>query len=203
MALLDNFDWNMYFLSSTTDSERVKMRNDYIIKKFWEKFPSFSDMDRDGMIKLLSYDKSVKKWYKQINDAFIVISEIPSFFILSHTLTEEEKERVRLELEKVRKILKETGEKLLKNAEEYNKKTTQILQERDKNLAAMDHLTQVTFLTIEHVPVERKVELMKIQDENAAREKIKSLLIEFQKECVEKIRGNSGKWPENFNPLKE
>lgn len=197
---INGFNFDAYYCSTTTDSDRSKMRNDFILKTFIEKYPSIKFDDNKKILKLLSVDKSARLLYKTLNEEFASLTKLHPVYHLEG-LTQQERDLVISEYKQAVDAAALCGDRLSKIADDARRLNEKAISERDKVFKNVSPLTIVSLVTIENVPIDKKIEYIHETDSVKAKQLSKKIVVDYKRFLVKAIKANNGKFPDGVDPL--
>jgi len=197
---LEGFAIEVYCDPNTTDAERTEMRHNYLLDSFKKKFPKFENPSLAHIQRFTSLDRNANAWYTNTQLSFQKLNTMPNVFFLSE-LTPQEQEQVLREL----KIASDNNAKFtatinaaVKIKEDAIDRAT---AERSKAFSTLSPLTQVAFITIEHVPTDDKIQIFSAEDIKSVKKDMSNLVRHFKLKCIKAIKSNNNRWHEGLNPF--
>jgi len=197
---LEGFDIELYYDVSTTDSERSKMRDDYLSSSFRKKFPELGDMSLAQIQRATSMDSSIRAFYTKTQGGFQKLTTLPNIFFLS-LLSPEDQKMVRDELERATQANSVFTEAVNKAVQIKDRSIEAAEKTRSQTFLTLSALTQVAFLTIEHVPISYKTQILKAEKIEDVKKDMANIVRKYKLECIKLIKANGGMWPEGVKPF--
>jgi len=196
---LHSFDLNGYKISSP-EGRKVLIDN-YILRQFVEKFRWKETISRDIFNRIVSEDKMVRRWYRDINNELMKLSQSPDYTILEG-VPDSVRDIVLAERQEVSKFFQDLDIDTQKIVNEYKLKMKAIDDKRRKRISEFSLYTLVSTITIDDVPLEIKRKLFTMEDGEKVKLFRKDVVAEFKQLCFRNLIENGGKFSDDFeNPF--
>jgi len=196
---LHSFDLNGYKISSP-EGRKVLIDN-YILRQFVEKFRWKEAISRDIFNRIVSEDKMVRRWYRDINNELMKLSQSPDYTILEG-VPDSVRDIVLAERQEVSKFFQDLDIDTQKIVNEYKLKMKAIDDKRRKRISEFSLYTLVSTITIDDVPLEIKRKLFTMEDGEKVKLFRKDVVAEFKQLCFRNLIENGGKFSDDFeNPF--
>lgn len=193
------FDLNGYKVSSPEG--RKELITNYILTQFVEKFKWKEAISRDIFNKIVSEDKMVRRWYRDINNELVKLSQSPDYTVLEG-VPDSVRDIVLAERQEVSKFFQDLDIDTQKVVNEYKAKMKAIDDKRKKRISEFSLYTLVSTITIDDVPLGIKRKLFTMEDGEKVKLFRKDVVSEFKQLCFKNLIENGGHFSEDFdNPF--
>lgn len=197
--MLKNFDIKSY--SQLDVSEKGKFVGNYVLKEFSMRFYKGEEVSQDTFNKIVSQDRKIRKWVRDLKVELESISKLPNYSLLEGA----PKEAHDIILSEAKKLsdFNESAEKEVKLAvSEYKAKLKVVDEKRLKEYKNFSFYTLVSTLTIDDVPLMDKRKIFIESDEDKIKIFRKDIVTEYKKKCFENLIKNGGVFSTDFeNPF--
>jgi hypothetical protein len=158
---------------------------DYIVAEFKIAYPSVKSVDTtDKVLKLVSIDSDVRSWYIDVKKQRSISSSKPEWL-----------ESTRQHLDAWNKLDEKRAERKLKEAnwsseveiksKALKETVRKVEAERAKFFSSMDDLLIIDSISVNQLPINDKIELIQIEDDQERREFTKRKILTFQGQLFE------------------
>jgi len=180
---------------------RKELIDNYVLKQFVEKFKWKEKISRVIFNRIVSEDKMVRRWYRDINNDLNKLSQSPDYTILEG-VPDSVRDIVLAEKQEVSKFFSELDFDTQKVVNEYKAKMKAIDDRRRKRISEFSLFTLVSTITIDDVPLDIKRKLFTVEDGEKVKLFRKDVVSEFKQLCFQNLIENGGKFSDDFdNPF--
>jgi len=194
-----NFDLNGYKIASPDG--RKSLIESYVLKQFAEKFKWKETISREIFNKIVSEDKMVRRWYRDLNAELNKLSQSPDYTILEG-VPDAARDIVIQERSEINIFFKDLDLDTQKVVNEYKAKMKALDDRKKKKISEFSLYTLVSTITIDDVPLDMKRKLFIIDDGDKVKLFRKDVVSEYKQICFKNLIDNGGKFSEDFdNPF--
>jgi len=170
------------------------------LKEFKDKFGIEGITSIEKFNSVVSQDKKVRRWFRDLKAEFDKINRLPEHSLLEG-VPDEVKDIVLNESKRLSDFYAKHDRKVKELVEEYKRNISELDNEVRRELKTYSKYTLVSTLTIDDVPISEKRNIFVLEQDDQIRIIRKEVVLEYKKKCFENLIKNKGEFKDFEDPF--
>lgn len=155
-------------------SAKLVLNPNRLVDDFLAYFPNINVTTVDQVLLICSRNPQAREWYVAWKKADALVSDAPEWLDMSKEDDRKVWDQAREKVAEFRKRESERQKRVEQKAKELRDMVEAVAQEKTNELRAFDHITQISLLTVNHLPLDAQARVA--VSPNSAEEAKKELL---------------------------